>query len=180
MNQTEHYKLSQWEKTDRILMEDFNRDNANIDAALKAGTDALAAYKSAEFLVGGTTKAVVDRLDLDVSGIDWARYCMLFLEISVPDTSVPDLYNCPGSAQQCVVGTSTYTGRVARLFSGGAYRGIIPVLYNPDSSFVSFLYGGSTISGRSSTTYRQTTAIYLYNIGSTIPANTSMRLWGVR
>lgn len=34
MNYTEHYQLSQFESNDRIQMEDFNADNAKIDAAL--------------------------------------------------------------------------------------------------------------------------------------------------
>lgn len=33
-NFTEHYQLSQWVKSDRVKMEDFNADNAKIDAAL--------------------------------------------------------------------------------------------------------------------------------------------------
>ncbi len=33
-NRTDNYALSQWERSDRILMEDFNADNAKIDAAL--------------------------------------------------------------------------------------------------------------------------------------------------
>ena len=46
MKKTNKYQLSQWEKTDRIVMEDFNSDNAKIDAALsnkadKSITDAL-------------------------------------------------------------------------------------------------------------------------------------------
>ena len=36
MKQTSNYQLNQWEKTDRMLMEDFNGDNAKVDAALKA------------------------------------------------------------------------------------------------------------------------------------------------
>ena len=36
MNHTQTYKLSQWEKTDRILMSDFNADNAKIETALSA------------------------------------------------------------------------------------------------------------------------------------------------
>ena len=35
MNKTANFQLTQWEKTDRIMMEDFNRDNAAIDAALQ-------------------------------------------------------------------------------------------------------------------------------------------------
>ena len=33
-NQTTNYGLTQWEATDRILMENFNSDNSKIDAAL--------------------------------------------------------------------------------------------------------------------------------------------------
>ena len=42
-NQTPNYALSQWERDDRILMDDFNADNAKIDTALKAETDARTA-----------------------------------------------------------------------------------------------------------------------------------------
>ena len=34
MTKTTNYQLNQWEKTDRILMDDFNSDNAKIDAAM--------------------------------------------------------------------------------------------------------------------------------------------------
>ena len=35
-NQTTNYNLNQWAVEDRVLREEFNRDNANIDAALAA------------------------------------------------------------------------------------------------------------------------------------------------
>jgi len=35
-NKTENYSLNQWVGTDPVLMEDFNADNAKIDAALAA------------------------------------------------------------------------------------------------------------------------------------------------
>ena len=34
MNYTQNYQLCQWVETDRVLMDDFNADNAKIDAAL--------------------------------------------------------------------------------------------------------------------------------------------------
>ena len=43
-NHTPNYQLSQWERTDRVLMEDFNADNAKIDAALAAQAGTLAAH----------------------------------------------------------------------------------------------------------------------------------------
>jgi len=42
MNQTEYQQLSLWDQEDRILMEDFNRDNARIDSALSSQAAALA------------------------------------------------------------------------------------------------------------------------------------------
>lgn len=47
MTKTQHYQLNQWDPEDRILRVDFNSDNAAIDAALKASTDAIAAETSA-------------------------------------------------------------------------------------------------------------------------------------
>ena len=47
MNKTANFQLTQWEKTDRIMMEDFNRDNVAIDTALKASADGVAALQTA-------------------------------------------------------------------------------------------------------------------------------------
>ena len=41
-NHTPNYALNQWERDDRVLMEDFNADNAKIDAALAAHAAGLA------------------------------------------------------------------------------------------------------------------------------------------
>ncbi len=35
-NQTANYQLNQWSRDDRVLMDDFNADNAKIDGAIKA------------------------------------------------------------------------------------------------------------------------------------------------
>ena len=42
MNKTQNYNLNQWEKSDKVLMDDFNADNAKIDAALKGEAGARA------------------------------------------------------------------------------------------------------------------------------------------
>nr|WP_326127447.1 hypothetical protein [uncultured Oscillibacter sp.] len=47
MNQTTNYQLSQWDREDRILRENFNADNAKIDAALKAEAEARQAADDA-------------------------------------------------------------------------------------------------------------------------------------
>ena len=42
MNHTTNYQLSQWAKSDQVKMEDFNADNAKIDAALASHAALLA------------------------------------------------------------------------------------------------------------------------------------------
>lgn len=58
MNQTSNFGLSQWEKDDRIQMEDFNADNAKIEAALTtlSGTVAVGVLEGYD----GTTDLSVD------------------------------------------------------------------------------------------------------------------------
>lgn len=41
MTHTENYKLSQWQKSDRIMMSDFNSDNQKLDTALKTIANAV-------------------------------------------------------------------------------------------------------------------------------------------
>ena len=43
MKKTTNYQLNQWEKTDRIMMDDFNADNAKLDETLAAHAAKLAA-----------------------------------------------------------------------------------------------------------------------------------------
>ena len=62
MNQTTHYQLNQWEAADRILMADFNADNAKLDAALKAQSDAITA-KAAQSTVTALTQTVAGKAE---------------------------------------------------------------------------------------------------------------------
>ncbi len=54
MNHTPNYALSQWERTDKVLMEDFNADNAKLDGALKAEADARTALAETVSRQGST------------------------------------------------------------------------------------------------------------------------------
>ena len=65
MNKTPNYSLSQWSRDDRVLMEDFNADNAKLDAALAVHAAALAGKGNCRVetssYIGRTSQ---DRLDL--------------------------------------------------------------------------------------------------------------------
>lgn len=60
MNHTTNYQLSQWAKSDRIMMDDFNADNQKIDAALKANADAAMQFITGSYVGDGTEDRVID------------------------------------------------------------------------------------------------------------------------
>ena len=72
MRKTANYDLCQWDAEDRILREDFNRDNEKIDAAI---ADAGFLAK----LLDVTTQEPCTQLDLDVSSIQLDRYAKLLV-----------------------------------------------------------------------------------------------------
>ena len=65
VDHTTNYQLSQWETTDRILMTDFNSDNAKIDAALKANAEAIAAETTARAGLAQTVAGKADQSALE-------------------------------------------------------------------------------------------------------------------
>ena len=60
MTKTTNYQLNQWAKSDRVMMDDFNADNAKIDAALKANADAIRLLNEA-----GAVVTVYDPVAMD-------------------------------------------------------------------------------------------------------------------
>ena len=54
MNKTPNYNLSQWAKSDRVLMDDFNADNAKIDAALAEMAAAALKIHVGQYIGTGT------------------------------------------------------------------------------------------------------------------------------
>jgi len=108
LERTEQYQLSRWQKSDRILMDDFNADNAKIDAALTTNAAAILAEKAAREagaaaeesarksadaalqssiittnpiarLIDVTTTASANQVNLTIGNIDWNAYAQVFL-----------------------------------------------------------------------------------------------------
>jgi len=76
MKQTEHYQLNQWELPDRVQMQDFNNDNAKIDAALagKLGAVQILEERTSQGTIIGSFST---RFGLDCS--EW-EYIALLVE----------------------------------------------------------------------------------------------------
>lgn len=90
MNYTENYQLNQWDAGDRVLREDFNADNAKIDAALGEVKSAIPLRK----LVTLTLNETSDTTTIDLSDFDMAQFCQLdiFLHSYAADTCSTQLF----------------------------------------------------------------------------------------
>ena len=110
MNYTEKYHLPQWEKTDRVLMEDFNRMCADMEAGLeKTARDAAEDTAAVQSAALAAASAAQSAADAAAGKADAAR-------------SVADNAYCP-SKKPFTVGS--YTG------SGGTADRTISVGFRP-------------------------------------------------
>lgn len=95
MKETEHLGLSQWDPSDQILRDDFNADNAKIDAALGAAAAALPAKlgrmevirlsKSGGEVIQGEYGAAYGTPKIDWN--DWEYVCLL---VHFPNAAMDD------------------------------------------------------------------------------------------
>lgn len=127
MKQTQNYQLNQWEMTDRIQMEDFNADNAKVDAALaeeKAAREAvetelsgqigaLSSKAGMQLIRSVTLHGTADvAMALPLSDIDWAAWkaVHIVLEFSNAYLQGLTLYlnaSTKLSGITCSIGTAT-------------------------------------------------------------------------
>lgn len=98
MKKTQTYQLNQWDGDDRILREDFNADNAKIDAALNAEEQArkrdrtelnAAVAQAARFvkLKDITLSANTQYIEVDISDIAWGNWQNVHLDINLHNGS---------------------------------------------------------------------------------------------
>ena len=83
-NHTTNYQLNQWEKSDRILMADFNADNQKIDAAIAGRLGPIQTIKSM------TIDAQSSSLLLDLSDIAWDKWSIIAIacDLGISDTTI--------------------------------------------------------------------------------------------
>lgn len=125
-NYTEHFGLSQWERADKVQMEDFNADNARIDAA-------LACHPSGELIADVTVEEESTTLEIDLTQVDWSRYLALVL---IADTVGYDGFSVDmGSGGRCSYMLSSsqsvfWYQSLAELHSASHMTMLIPVFYH--------------------------------------------------
>ena len=81
--QTTNFGLNQWTAADKVLREEFNRDNVKLDTNLEAIRAACPYVKIKELV----TESAVASVNLDVSDVDFTQYLKVELFICAPNCS---------------------------------------------------------------------------------------------
>lgn len=143
MKQTETYQLNQWEASDRIRREDFNRDNVNIEAGMKAlsgavtqeaqarqeGDAAVVREMSAQVdaiplvkLCQITATAETQQMDLDMNAYPLEQYYQLIIFPEITTVSTEDYANilvrCNGIGEKVYRNDSDIQNYWARIPAG--------------------------------------------------------------
>ena len=86
MTKTTNYRLNQWAKTDRIMMDDFNADNAKLDAALTALDRSSKLHTILDMTTDKDTNYFQQKLDLD-----WSEWKTVHIDVILAKGSASDL-----------------------------------------------------------------------------------------
>jgi len=169
-NKTQNYQLNQWVKSDQVKMEDFNADNAKIDAALasKASTSALNSLQS---VVNGkaSTAALTElqsALNSKISGLQSTvtsqgtaltqRNCQVYFASRTGDGGSTPTFTFPHEPWIVIFFLSAYHGLVAvrggsRLYAIGGDSRNFNAAYQFSGNSLTFTSGGSYVNGKNET-----------------------------
>lgn len=127
---TANYELDQWTKSDQILMEDFNADNAKIDEALRAVAESNPYRKIISIL----TQSDAQQIDLDASGIDFAQYHKIELFVDSPGMTSGYILRVNGiSASSYIYNANSGSGT-----GGTSYNSVLAIIYGHGTGAVLF------------------------------------------
>lgn len=185
MKYTKNYQLNQWDAADRVLREDFNRDNEKIDSALAAVPYA----KIKEVLVHTPTAAV----DLDVSDVDFSRYLKIELFLQCPEyrdsisVQVNHLTNgyCYGGTSGGSSGNTNTTGALAsfRQYGYGVLLFYTPHPQGQVGCVTITSNGSNSFSGEQRIAPITWEELHSFNFSvyqTTFPVGTQIALFGVK
>ena len=102
MKQTAQFGLNQWERTDRVLMEDFNNDNQKIDAAL-AGLESRSGLK---LIKSWTLETSMRGVDITLTDTDWTAWKTIIIDV-IPASGTSANINF------CYISLSNVIGRIS-------------------------------------------------------------------
>ena len=168
MNKTANFQLTQWEKTDRIMMEDFNRDNAAIDAALKSNADKAAGLQLIQTLTLATGS---DYASAEIN-IDWSQWAEVYVVFQLEYKGSMKSYNLYFLPNDDYLVRTAYSTHVGAVFHP---------LFNENLYIEGTTFSGSAITA--GTLYKDITGIGLSLTASSgktavISSGTTVKFYG--
>ena len=177
MNQTTNYQLSQWEPTDRILMSDFNADNAKIDAALagKVGRGQL--------IRSITTEASASVVSFDLSDLnwnDWEQVALFFGYRAVWSAEASSYLYCDVNEGAITTYCSAGTG-LARS-QPNPFQLIFLPRHDAAGQVRTVCFGSPGGAGVAECTYSELEQVRIFYMGESrnFPIGMELSLWGVK
>lgn len=153
MNKTANFQLTQWEKTDRILMEEFNSDNEKIDTALKANADDVAAAQAATTALEKRTglkhiqtlsvSAAAAKVSWPIN-INWGEWAEVYVVVSLNISNFNSTYFLvvnDGSGSYAATSRATLISNVK-----GSCGATVYPMFNAAGTYLGFQWDGQRIS----------------------------------
>ena len=110
-NYTEHYDLCQWLATDQVDHQEFNADNAKIDAALAGKADASALASLTQTVSGKASQSALSALTQTVSGkASQSALNSLSQTVNALSSTVSGHTSQIAKLGSCELYTTSYTG----------------------------------------------------------------------
>lgn len=173
--QTPNYNLNQWEKTDRIMMDDFNADNEKLDAAL------LSKLGKAQIIKTIPVNSAERQLDIDLRDVDWSKWDTVGIFYNAynhfsddTDTAVA-VGGSPTSATSWGVSGESY------FFMGKPSPTIILLfpLHDKTREVWGLFFAGSCGAGCSNFPFSELASIRLTRENQYFPTGRSITVWGI-
>lgn len=183
MKKTEHLKLSQWDLTDPIKMDDFNRDNAILDALGRRGRSELIKthYHDPSDSTSWTGSNARNLL-IPVSDLDWSEWELIYFFHLGPLTDAGAFNYMVRPYDSSTTWCSTSVDFIARCSPIGPHMVVLLPRHDPKALVQTFYTGVTSGAGRAGIAYENVTDIELLVDKNTDYLNSprTVELWGVR
>ena len=167
MEYTAKDQLAQWEEGDRILREDFNRDNARTEAALADMLHRCEAIKSVS--LGSTQSA-----SLDLSDSDWGQWSLVGFTLDLRTVGSATA----ASSVSCSAGGAYVSQHCSHMDGFLAHAGYMPLMLifppfrNAAGRVQCVYFGSSSGAGRAAIPFAELTEV-LISAGRAMSSQTS-------
>ena len=179
-NKTSALGLSQWILSDPFRMEDFNADNAKIDAAVARKSEFV---KLKEI----TTTAQATAVEINVQSINFSQFYAIIMQAKLSGTGNAKLIISPANSQDGNVMGNTYgvPNGMCYLYQDGKTNSVFMLPMQDGTKAVStvMLHGVTFITGQSSGSSFETLSTLTVSAADTsyyISAGSKITLWGVK